>query len=862
MPEPTAAATDHAAGEADFRLPRTVVPRRYQLRIEVDVDGARFTGTEEVAVDIVEPVTEIVLNAADLEVGPAGLSGPDGNRHDGEVRLDADAERLTLALATTAEPGPWRLHLGFAGVLNDKLAGFYRSVYTDADDVERVIATTQMEATDARRVFPCWDEPDRKAVFSVSLVIPEVLLAVSNAEIVAEAPTDDGRRAVTFADTIPMSTYLVALVVGPLEATEPVDVDGVALRVVHVPGKGHLAPFALEVGAFCLRWFSDYYGIAYPGAKCDLIAVPDFAFGAMENLGAITFREQVLLVDPDAVTQGELQRVADVVAHELAHMWFGDLVTMRWWNGLWLNEAFATFMEVAAVDAFRPEWRRWDAFALERAAAFAVDSLASTRPIEYPVRSPEEAEGMFDVLTYEKGASVLRMLEQYLGADGFRAGIRRYLAEHQYANAETGDLWDAIEAATGEPVRRIMDSWIFQGGYPLVGVVADVEAGGGIRLDQRRFAFASADPAPGSSWPVPVLVSAGGDAPTRVLLDGASAELSLAGEPVVVNAGGHGFYRVRYSPELLAPLRRSLDRLAPVERALLVDDTWAAVLAGDTPASAFLELAGGFSAETDRTVWATLTGAVGAVDHLLDGQARDHLRAWVRDLTGPALVRLGWEPNPGDDELTRQLRGLLIGAAGVLGDDHDVATKARVVHGAAQADPASVDPDVASAVLGVVASTGTGDDYATMLDRARTSPSPQEALRYLYALARFPQADLAKRTLAMTLTDDIRSQNAPYVVLRLLGNREAGALGWAFVEANWEAVNQRFPDNSIPVMLSGLTSLSTPEMAAAVESFLADHPVHQGQRSVDQHRERLRVNLALRQRETGPVTAWLADWSR
>ncbi|MGI9119884.1 MAG: ERAP1-like C-terminal domain-containing protein, partial [Acidimicrobiales bacterium] len=495
----------------------------------------------------------------------------------------------------------------------------------------------------------------------------------------------------------------------------------------------------------------------------------------------------------------------------------------------------------------------------ERAAAFAVDSLASTRPIEYPVRSPEEAEGMFDVLTYEKGASVLRMLEQYLGVDGFRAGIRRYLAEHQYANAETGDLWDAIEAATGEPVRRIMDSWIFQGGYPLVGVET---AAGGVRLDQRRFAFAGADDAPGGDWPVPVLASAGGDQPVRVLLDGASAELSLAGEPVVVNAGGHGFYRARYSPELLASLRRSLDRLAPVERALLVDDTWAAVLAGDTPASAFLELAGGFSAETDRTVWATLAGPVGAIDHILDGQAREHLRAWVRDLTGSALVRLGWEPDPDDDELTRQLRGIVIGAAGVLGDDHDVQARARLVHNAYLDDPTSVDPDVASAVLGVTASTGTSDDYATMADRALASSSPQEALRYLYALARFPQADLAERTLAMALTDEVRSQNAPYLVLRLLANRETGALAWAFIEAHWDAVNQRFPDNSIPVMLSGITSLSTPELGAAVESFLADHPVHQGRRSVEQHRERRRVNLALRQREAGPVANWLADWSR
>ncbi len=851
--------------EDDFRLPRHVVPRRYELRIEPDLETATFYGTVAVAVDLLEASTEMVCHAADLEIDGAWLAGPGGTRVEAEPRLDAQAERLTLALVSTAAPGDWTVHVGFRGVLNDKLAGFYRSVYTDPSGAERVIATTQMEATDARRVFPCWDEPDRKAVFAVTLVVAEGLLAVSNGGVATETPTGDGRVAVRFADTVPMSTYLVALVVGPLEATEPLDVDGVALRVVHVPGKAHLAPFALEVAAFCLRWFRDYYGIAYPGDKCDLVALPDFAFGAMENLGAITFREQVLLVDPEAVAQAELQRVADVVAHELAHMWFGDLVTMRWWNGLWLNEAFATFMEVAAVDAFRPEWRRWDAFATERAAAFAVDSLASTRPVEYPVRSPEEAEGMFDVLTYQKGASVLRMLEQYLGAEAFREGIRRYLAAHAYANAETTDLWDAIEEASGEPVRRIMDAWIFQGGYPLVGVSAGES---GVRLDQRRFGFSGGGAAGPAAWPVPALVAGGGSAPRRVLLDQDGVDLDLpngAGTgggaddpPVVVNAGGHGFYRVRYSVDLLARLRRSLASLAPVERALLVDDTWASVLAGDTPASGFLDLAGGFSSESDHTVWATLAGALGAIDHLLDGEARTHFARWLRGLAGPALDRLGWQPEPGEDERTRQTRGLVITLAGTLGDDHEVVARARKLHADYLARPASVDPDVAAAALAVVAAHGSAGDYDQVWERSRTSASPQEATRYLYALARFPDDHLARRTLASTLTDDVRSQNAPFVVGRLLANRDAGATAWAFVEDSWDAMLRRFPDNAIPTMLGGVTALSTPALADRVDAFLAEHPVPQGARTIEQHRERLRVNVALRAREAGPVAEWLA----
>ncbi|HWH34118.1 MAG TPA: M1 family metallopeptidase [Acidimicrobiales bacterium] len=855
---------DEAGSEDSFRLPRSVAPRRYQLRIEPDLATATFYGTAAVTVDVAEPVDAIVCNAADLDIDGAWVTTGDGRRIDAETATDAGRERLTLTLVSTLAPGSATVHLGFRGRINDKLAGFYRSVYTDADGAEQVIATTQMEPTDARRVFPCWDEPDRKAVFSVTLVVAEGLLALSNGAVVDRAPAGDGRVVVRFADTVAMSTYLVALVVGPLEATEAVDVDGVALRVVHVPGKGHLSVFALEVGAYCLRWFRDYYDIAYPGDKCDLVALPDFAFGAMENLGAITFREQVLLVDPDAVARVELQRVAHVIAHELAHMWFGDLVTMRWWNGLWLNEAFATFMEVTAIEAFRPDWRRWESFTTDRATAFAVDALSSTRPVEYPVRSPEEAEGMFDVLTYQKGASVLRMLEQYLGADAFRAGIRRYLAAHAFANAETTDLWDAIEEATGEPVRRIMDAWIFQGGFPLVSL--EHAGDGTLSLTQQAFTLAGGRAeAPGAGkderrWPVPVLVRSGAGEIHRVLLEDGAAALDAA-EPVVVNAGGHGFYRVRYDPALLGSLRRSLDALAPVERSLLVDDTWAAVLAGDTPASALLELAEGFAGERNPTVWTVLHSALAALDHVLEGEGRTRLQRWFRHLGGPALAELGWEPAVGEDELTRQTRGLVITAAGVLGDDAAVQRRAREVHRSALAGSAPVDPEVAAAALAVVASTGTAEDYEAILDRSRTAPTPQEALRHLHALARFPGVDLARRTLAMTLTDDMRSQNAPYVLGRLLANRHAGATAWAFLEEHWGAVTARFPDNSIPVMLGGITGLSTPELAPRVASFLDDHPVPQGALSVAQHRERLAVNVALREREADRLTRWLARWS-
>ncbi|MGH9283476.1 MAG: M1 family metallopeptidase, partial [Acidimicrobiales bacterium] len=401
--------------------------------------------------------------------------------------------------------------LGFTGALNDKLRGFYRSTYKDPSGATRTLAATQFEATDARRAFPCWDEPDRKATFQTTLVVDEGLAAISNTEAIEVTDLGEGRVQYEFAPTMRMSTYLVAFAVGPLEATEPQDVDGTPLRAVAVPGKAHLTGFALDLAAHSLRFFADYFGLPYPSSKLDLIALPDFAMGAMENLGAVTFRETLLLVDPDRATRAELERVADVVAHEVAHMWFGDLVTMRWWNGIWLNEAFATFMELLAVDAFRPEWRRWVTFGTSRDDAMVVDALSTTRPIEFPVRRPEEAEGMFDVLTYQKGAAVLRMLERHVGGDEFRKGISDYIARHSHANTETSDLWDAVEAATGEPARSIMETWIFQGGFPIVSA-ALTPTGTGLALSQRRFRYLrAADGDESPVWRVPVQLRASVD---------------------------------------------------------------------------------------------------------------------------------------------------------------------------------------------------------------------------------------------------------------------------------------------------------------------------------------------------------------
>jgi puromycin-sensitive aminopeptidase len=806
-------------------------------------------------------VTEIVLNAAELAVTRASLRRDDQVLV-GSVQVEEETERATIALDGVAAPGRWTLELAFSGVLNDKLVGFYRSAYTDEEGNRHVIATTQFEATDARRAFPCWDEPDRKAVFSVTLVVDRGMTAISNSPVARVEQFDGAKDRVTFADTIVMSTYLVAFVVGPLELTDPVDVDGVPLRAAVVPGKRHLARFALDVGAHALRFFGGYFGIPYPAAKLDLIALPDFAFGAMENLGAVTFRETTLLVDAQVASRLELERVADVVAHEIAHMWFGDLVTMRWWNGIWLNEAFATFMEVLAVDAFRPEWERWVSFGTGRASALFTDGLRATRPVEYPVRRPEDAEGMFDVLTYQKGASVVRMLEQYLGPEEFRAGIRHYMAMHAYGNTETTDLWDAIEEATGEPVRSIMDSWIFQDGYP----VLEVETTGTstLSISQQRFRYLPPREDGRTRWHVPVLLRARVDGTTqsrKLVLSGDATTVAFEGrvDRLVVNAGGAGFYRTRYSPQLMARLTDDRDELNAIERVNLVADTWASALAGFAPAEEFLRLIRIFGDESDPTVWNVTLGPLGLAERVLRPEERDRLQAFVGRLAGPAFARLGWQRAEGEAEKTATLRATLLGALGGMGEDRAVQRRAVDLHAAYLRDRTAVDPDLVAPIVAIVARRGGELEYETFLERYHAPATPQEKVRYLFALAGFRDPGLLLRTLELSVSDDVRRQDGPYLVNAALGNIVGGELAWAWVKEHWPALTERFPDNSHPRMLENVSTLVRRELAADARAFLESHPVKAGQRTVEQTLERLDVNVAFGEREGARLASVLSE---
>ncbi|MBI2338117.1 M1 family peptidase, partial [Candidatus Daviesbacteria bacterium] len=494
------------------RLPVYVKPERYKIRLKPDLDEFTFTGEETIFLSLEKSVKQITLHSAELEIesaefihenqdtGPArnaphiNASGSHSEAGEaGKISFDKKSETATFTFPKLLQKGKGKLRLVFKGILNDKMRGFYRSKYEIAGKVKH-LATTQFESTDARRAFPCFDEPSHKAIFDVTLMVPKGIQAISNTIESVVSEHESGYQIIEFASTPKMSTYLLAFIVGEFEYIEGRthvssrlrgNDNGVLVRVFTTQGKKAQAKFALDVAIKCLDFYEQYFAIPYPLPVLDLIAIPDFAAGAMENWGAVTYRESTLLIDEERSSTANKQWVALVIAHELAHQWFGNLVTMEWWTHLWLNEGFASFIEYLAIDHIFPQWDIWTQFvANEMGEAFSLDSLKNTHPIEVMVGHPAEISEIFDKVSYSKGASILRMLWQYLGGKDFQKGLQHYLKKHAYENTQTEDLWFCLEEVSGKPVAKVMKNWTSKPGHPVIRVQA---TGNRLQLRQSRF---------------------------------------------------------------------------------------------------------------------------------------------------------------------------------------------------------------------------------------------------------------------------------------------------------------------------------------------------------------------------------------
>ena len=839
-------------------LPSNVRPRHYQITLQPDLDKFTFDGLELIEIEIAETTSDIVLNADEMQVHTATLVQDGSSQPATAITLDGELETVTLSFANAIEPGAAQLDLRFTGALNDKLRGFYRSQYVNPEGETAYLATTQFEATDARRAFPCWDEPSRKATFQLTLNIPTQMVAVSNTPIIDTAGLDSGYKSIMFARTPVMSTYLMAFIIGDLTYIEQEAANNTRVGVWTTRGKEEQGRFALETSARMLSFFNDYFGIPYPLEKLDHIAIPDFAAGAMENWGCITYRETALLVDPDNSSAGTRQRVAEVVAHEMAHMWFGDLVTMEWWDDLWLNESFASWMGTKAVDWAFPEWQMWTQFVnMDTNRALSLDGLKNSHPIEQEVKDPAEISQLFDAISYSKGASVIRMLEQFLTPEVFQRGLHQYLNANQYANARTEHLWAALEEASQQPVTAIMGTWTGQMGYPVLRVEAH-ESGDHLELalSQERFVY---DNLMGESepeemvWQVPVGVAQSGNGEGQILvMDSPQARLRLdrpAGADgwFKVNPLQTGFFRVNYSEadwQRLIPAISALT-LPATDRLGIQNDAYALSKAGLLPVTQFLALAEAYKNEDDPSVWSDLASNLRDIELLVaDEPYHENFRSFARNLFGPAARRIGWEARDGEGHLDALLRSTVLSQAGGYGDP-EFLSQARERFDTYLKDGSTLHPDLRGLVFSLAAQGGDDTTYDALWELEKQADLQEEKIRLLLALARFTQPELLQETLRRALSDDVRSQDTISVITSVASNLRGRHLAWQFVKNNWDEFDRRYGDGGFGLMrlVSICSNFVDADKLAEVETFFQEHPAPAAERTIRQALERVRLNV-------------------
>lgn len=847
----------HPTDDRNYRLPLHVRPLRYSATLWLDLAGRAFRGRELVALTVAQATDEIVLHGAELDVSRASVRAG-GRTLGARVESAPASETILFRLPEPVPPGAAELEIEWSGKFTPGLRGLYMA---------GKIAVTQFEAADARRVFPCFDEPGFKAAWSLTLEVPKGVVALSNAR--AASGDDLGKRVrLSFRETPPLATYLVALAAGALEATPPETVRGVPVRTWAVPEKVRMAAFGQEVATAVLPRLEDYFGIPYAFGKLDQLAVPDFEAGAMENAGLVTYREVALLLDPATASLAQQKRVAEVVTHELSHMWFGNWVTMVWWNDLWLNEAFATWMAAKVVDGWKPEWRVWLEFDAGKAAAMGLDALRSTHPIRAEVNNAAEAAESFDLITYEKGGAVLRMIEGWLGEERFRDGIRLYMKKHARGNAVADDLWSALAEASRQPVVELANAWIGQGGFPLLRVERQ---GSHVAFWQRRFFSepGAKDEGQAALWPVPAVLrwqDQGGAKERRVLLRQAveSLELEAQGEVawLCANSGATGFYRVAYDAAGLAALTGHLGALRPEERIQLLADEWALVRAGEREVGAFLDLAAGFGGEEDYAVLDELGARLSALEHRLLGEAdRPRFQAFLEGLLGRQLAAVGWEAADGEADGIRLRRRALLGLLGLSGRSPAVVAEAsrrmdRVLSGEVVALEANLhDP---AAVM--AARSGGAPRFEAFLARFRAEPDPAFKRRYLMALGAFEDAALAARGLDLCFSETVPLQDLASYVAVLLSNRAARDAFWLALRERWPEVEAR--TRGAPMLqrriVEAMGALVERRHLEEVEAFLAAHPIATARQAAAQTLERLRQDVGLRERCLPQVSRWLS----
>ncbi len=839
------------------RLPTNVIPTHYTLKLEPDLKTATFTGTEKIDVNIKQATNSITLNAAEIKFQSVVIF-PNGPRQTGTVSLDADKQQATFTFPQTVAAGSAVIEIHYTGILNNELRGFYLS-----KAAHRNYAVTQFEPTDARRAFPSFDEPAFKAKFAITLVVDKGDTAISNGSIVSDTPGPGAdKHTLEFSETPKMSTYLVAFLVGDFQCTGGTS-DGVAIRSCATPDQVQYTPYALNIAKFTLHYYDEYFGIHYPLKKLDLIAIPDFEAGAMENFGCITFRETAMLLDPKTASIATQENVTVDVTHEMAHQWFGDMVTMEWWNNIWLNEGFATWMENKATGAMHPEWNMPQVVAADEQRTLNLDAQPTTRAIRAPLaNTPAEINQLFDGISYGKASNVLLAVENYLGEETFRRGVHNYLAAHMFANATAQDFWDAQTATSHKPVDKIMESLVIQPGVPILTFGAPSD--GQVTVSQKRFFLNPGDHADADQkWTLPVCFAAGEANQDCDVLTPSSTSLKIpASDLFYGNAGGKGYYRSAYEPAQYKALVAVVETgLTPTERISLAGDEWAQVRANQATVGDYLDLVEALKDDQNAEVIASgVSGPISTIydDVATNSQERAKLAAWVRKTFGPAYAKLG-APLPGATPNEQQLRAHLFGLLGYIGEDPEVLKEAQEIANQYLQNPASVNPTLAQTALAVAAEKGNSDLYDKLQNVYETSANPEFQEGALRMLAEFQNPSLEERSLNYTVSGKVRNQDAAIQFAIALQDPDTRERAWPFIKGHWDQVHALLTPEMGEILVRSTGSFCSAAAKDDVQTFFASHPVEAADVSVKHALEHIDGCIALRSAQGANLEKWLAE---
>lgn len=853
------------------RLPTSVVPSHYVITLRPDLVAHTFSGQCSVKVDIKEPVKSITCNGSNLAISAASVDVSTGETLPAKVNLDQEKEIVTLDVENDIQQGEATLNYTFTGVLNDQMRGFYRSKYT-IEGEDRYAAVTQFEATDARQAFPCWDEPAVKATFDIIIVAAQDRVILSNMPEVSSVPdTDDStKKVVKFATTPIMSTYLVAIVVGEFDFVEATTEEGIKVRVYSPVGKKDQGQFALECGVRALTFYSNFFQCPYPLTKYDMVAIPDFSSGAMENWGLVTYRETCVLVDEANSSQSSKQWVAIVVCHETAHQWFGNLVTMEWWTHLWLNEGFASFMENLTTAALYPEFKIWEQFVPGTLIeALELDSLHSSHPIEVEVGHPSEVDEIFDNISYNKGASVIRMLYDWIGDASFKAGMHSYLTKYSYKNTETPQLWKELENASGLPVNTVMKTWTEQMGFPCITVSSRQDGEDRLlTLSQAKFVGDGKEAPTTARWQVPISITTSAGDVTKVMLERDEVETIVklkgvgADKWVKLNPGVVGFYRVNYAESDLQLLQEAVTNknLEPVDRLNILDDLFSLVAAGKAKTSEALRLLKAYKGEESYIVWNNISSHLTDLAVVIaDQDCYADFDRFVLDLFSGVKTSTSWEPVAGESHLDTLLRALVITRLGRAGD-LEIRAEAKRRFDLHCSGGAKISPDIRSAVYSCVSASGQESDYTSMLKLHQEADSHEEKARVARSgLATFSDKTLLGKALEFSLSSNVRSQDSVHLIGSIAKNRAGRDISWQFFKDNFVLLKGRYASGFLlsHLVKSCSERFLTEEAAAEVETYFIEHPLPGSERNVAQSVETIRLNSAWLSRDGQDIANFL-----